>query len=80
MGMPFELNTMIVTKGKEQRIEGNLFQLVKKGYRLYPMHIPLEIRKTLESDPSGTAEIIKVEWSNDETVLLYNLLSLNSTN
>ncbi|MED1440057.1 DUF2584 domain-containing protein [Aeribacillus composti] len=80
MGMPLELNTMIITKGKEKRIEENVFQLVKDGYRLYPMNIPLEVRKTLTSDPTGTAEIIKLEWADNKTVLTYNLTSLYSTN
>lgn len=46
MGMPLELNTMIVTKGKEIRLEENLFLLEKEDYRLYPMNIPLEVRRT----------------------------------
>lgn len=52
MGMPFELNTLIVTKGREKRVEENLFLLEKEGYRLYPIDIPIDVRKTLESDTS----------------------------
>ena len=51
MGMPLELNTMIVTKGNELRIKENDFNLVKKDYRLYPLEIPLEVRKTIDSEP-----------------------------
>lgn len=80
MGMPFELNIIIVTKGNEKRIEENTFQLVKNGYRLYPIDIPLEVRRTIESDIVGTGIIKKVEWTNNETILTYNLISLNSTN
>jgi hypothetical protein len=80
MGMPFELNTLIVTKGREKRIEENLFQLEKEGYRLYPIDIPIDVRKTLESDTSGTAVIKKVEWQNSRTKITYQLISLNSTN
>jgi hypothetical protein len=80
MGMPLELNTMIVTKGREERIEENLFVLRKDGYRLYPIGIPLEVKKTMEGDTSGTAVIKKVEWANEATVLTYQLLSLNTTN
>jgi hypothetical protein len=80
MGMPFELNTMIVTKGREQRLEENLFRLQKDGYRLYPIDIPLEVKKTIEGDASGTALIKKVEWSGEKTILTYQLLSLHSTN
>jgi hypothetical protein len=80
MGMPLELNTMIVTKGREKRIEENLFVLEKEGYRLYPIDIPIDVRKTIESDTSGTAVIRKVEWQNSSTWLTYQLVSLNSTN
>jgi hypothetical protein len=80
MGMPLELNTMIVTKGRETRIEENRFVLEKEGYRLYPIDIPIDVRKTIESDTSGTAVIKKVEWQENRTWLTYQLISLNSTN
>jgi hypothetical protein len=80
MGMPFELNTMIVTKGRETRVEENLFLLEKEGYRLYPIEIPIDVRKTIESDTSGTAVIKKVEWQNNSTKITYQLVSLYSPN
>ncbi|PLR84433.1 DUF2584 domain-containing protein [Bacillus canaveralius] len=80
MGMPFELNTMIVTKGREKRLKDNYFTLEKQGYRLYPIDIPIDVRKTIESESSGTAVISKVEWSSEKTMLTYQLVSLNSTN
>ncbi|WML47243.1 DUF2584 domain-containing protein [Neobacillus sp. PS3-34] len=80
MGMPLELNTMVVTKGREQRIEENLFLLEKEGYRLYPIDIPIDVRRTIESDSSGTGIIKKVEWQNSLTSITYQLISLNSTN
>lgn len=80
MGMPLELNTMIVTKGRENRVEENLFVLVKEGYRLYPIEIPIEVRKTMESDSNGIALIKKVEWQQSTTTITYELVSLNSTN
>jgi hypothetical protein len=80
MGMPLELNTLVVTKGREVRIEENVFELVKDDYRLYPIDIPLDVRKTLESDSSGICIIQKVEWENKKTKITYQLVSLNSTN
>lgn len=80
MGMPLELNTMIVTKGREKRHEDNFFTLVKEGYRLYPIDIPLEVKKTIEGDLSGIGVIKKVEWTGQTTTLTYQLVSLNSTN
>jgi hypothetical protein len=80
MGMPMELNTMIVTKGNEIREEENIFRLSKAGYRLYPIDIPIDVRKTIQSDSSGTAVIQKIEWTSEKTIITYQLLSLNSTN
>ncbi|MCK1994865.1 DUF2584 domain-containing protein [Peribacillus muralis] len=80
MGMPIELNTMIVTKGNETREQENIFRLAKDGYRLYPIDIPIDVRKTIQSDTSGTAVIQKVEWTSEKTIITYELLSLNSTN
>ena len=80
MGMPLELNTMIVTKGREIRVEENVFTLKKEGYRLYPIEIPIDVRKTMDSDSSGTAIIKKVELQNNSTTITYQLISLNSTN
>ncbi|WLR44303.1 DUF2584 domain-containing protein [Bacillus carboniphilus] len=80
MGMPLELNTMIVTKGKEIRLNKNIFQLKKDGYRLYPLNIPLEVRKMRESEPNGYATITKLELEEQQTILTYELISLNTTN
>lgn len=80
MGMPLELNTMIVTKGRENRLEDNFFSLKKEGYRLYPIDIPVEVKKTIEGDLTGTGVISKVEWTENETTITYQLVSLNSTN
>ncbi|WP_409289943.1 DUF2584 domain-containing protein [Peribacillus sp. SCS-37] len=80
MGMPMELNTIIVTKGREKRTEENTFQLSKDGYRLYPLDVPVEVRKTKEGERSGTAFIRKLEWEKESTVITYELVKLNSTN
>jgi hypothetical protein len=80
MGMPLELNTMIVTKGKEKRAEDNVFVLEKEGYRLYPLDIPLEVRKTKKGECAGTAVIRKVELSNERTIIHYELIALKSIN
>ncbi|UOE54767.1 DUF2584 domain-containing protein [Bacillus sp. CMF12] len=80
MGMPLELNTMIVTKGKETRLDENFFSLVKDGYRLYPLDIPVEVKRTIDGDLNGMGVIRKVEWENSRTLITYQLVSLNSTN
>ncbi|MBZ5751576.1 MULTISPECIES: DUF2584 domain-containing protein [Metabacillus] len=80
MGMPVEFNTMIVTKGNEQRIEENMFQLTKEGYRIYPIDIPIEVRKTIEGEIVGKAIVEKLQLAENKTVVTYRLLALNSTN
>jgi hypothetical protein len=80
MGMPVEFNTMIVTKGNEQRIEENIFQLTKEGYRIYPIDIPIEVRKTIEGEIVGKAIVEKLQLAENKTVVTYHLLALNSTN
>ncbi|MFB1080345.1 DUF2584 family protein [Jeotgalibacillus sp. JSM ZJ347] len=80
MGMPLELNTMIVTKGREERIENNFFKLVKDEYRLYPMHIPLEVKNSIAGEVRGVAEIYKLEWSGQKTIIYFEIKSLESTN
>ncbi|ASS98475.1 MULTISPECIES: DUF2584 domain-containing protein [Geobacillus] len=80
MGMPMELQTVIVTKGNEQRIQGNTFVLKKDGYRLYPLDVPLEVRRTLQSEASGIAVVKKLEWEDSRTTVTYELVSLYSTN
>lgn len=80
MGMPLELNTMIVTKGNEKRINSNDFSLIKSGYRLYPMEIPIDIRKTKHSESIGTAVIKQVVWEKETTKITYELISLHSVN
>ena len=71
---------MIVTKGRESKEEENLFRLTKDGYRLYPIDIPIEVRNTIESETNGMAVIQKVSWTNNQTEITYQLVSLNSTN
>jgi hypothetical protein len=80
MGMPLEVCTMIVTKGKEKRVDGNTFILEKDGYRLYPIDIPLEVRRTKQSETSGKAIVKKIELTNEKTYVTYELIALNSTN
>lgn len=80
MGMPVEFNTMIVTKGKETRIEENVFELMKEGYRIYPLNIPLEVRKTKDGEKTGTAQVEKLELTDNVTKVTYRLVSLHSTN
>lgn len=52
----------------------------KDGYRLYPLDVPLEVRRTLQSEASGIAVVKKLEWEDNRTTVTYELVSLYSTN
>ncbi|RDI44356.1 DUF2584 domain-containing protein [Falsibacillus pallidus] len=80
MGMPLEFNTMIVTKGNEKRLEENMFSLVKDGYRIYPLDIPIEVKRTKDGESTGIAVIQKLEMQDDKTMIVYQLISLYTTN
>jgi hypothetical protein len=80
MGMSLELNTIIVTKEREKRIKDNLFSLEKEGYRLFPLDFPIFIHKTKKSEPFGQAIISKVIWENNQTIVYYELISLQGVN
>ncbi|OEH94039.1 DUF2584 domain-containing protein [Bacillus solimangrovi] len=80
MGMPLELITMIVTNGNAKRVEANTFELTKEGYRLYPIDVQLEVRKSEAGEASGQAIIRKIMWENNQTTLIYDLTSLHSPN
>jgi hypothetical protein len=71
---------MIVTKGNEKRVGENDFVLEKKDYRLYPLEIPIEVKKTIDSESTAMAVIKKLEWENNLTTITYQLISLHSTN
>ncbi len=82
MGMPLELNTMIVTKNKETKTDQeNVYRLLKEGYRLYPMDIPvIEVRNDKAAQPFALAKINQLIWENGETQIIYELVELLGVN
>ncbi|MDU9693303.1 DUF2584 family protein [Priestia sp. SB1] len=83
MGMPLEMNWMIVTKGEEEKVvnKENYFKLTKEGYRLYPLDIAVvEVRKAKEAATIGLAEIKEMNWGNGYTTITYVLKKLNGVN
>ncbi|SDB90809.1 Protein of unknown function [Pelagirhabdus alkalitolerans] len=82
MTMPLTLEWTLVTEGKEHRVEDqeNQFTLTLPGYRLYPIHDEIEIRRHKESDQIGFGEIIELTWKDDTTICTYELTSLYSVN
>lgn len=82
MGMSLELNTMIVTKNKEEKTDQeNIYKLTKLGYRLYPLDLPIiEVRQTKESTPFALAKITQLIWEAEQTHLTYELIELLGVN
>jgi hypothetical protein len=82
MGMPLELNTMIVTKNNEEKTTvENIYTLTKEGYRLYPVDIPIvEVRTTKSASPYALAKINKLSWENGQTQITYELVELMGVN
>lgn len=82
MGMPLELNTMIVTKHKEEKTNvENVYRLMKEGYRLYPIDIPvIEVRTTKDASPYAYAKITQLTWEKETTWITYELVELLGVN
>lgn len=80
MGMSLEVDTMIVTNGKEKRLDDNFFELTKAGYRIYPIDIPVDVRTTKEGETNGKGIARKLIWQNNQTIIKYELVALNSSN
>lgn len=78
--MNFEFFSELITENKESRIRENLFSISLPGFLFYPIDKKINVLKTAESKPSGTAVIKKISWSENNTTLEYELLSLNSIN
>jgi len=53
---------------------------VKKGYYLFPLDVPILIKRTEEDVPVGEGVIERLELGEQETVLYYRLLKLKTTN
>ncbi|EIT86775.1 YtmB protein [Fictibacillus macauensis ZFHKF-1] len=80
MGMPLEVQTMIVTKGKAERQEDYSYRLVKAGYRLYPLDVPLTVHKTKDAKSHAIATIYSLTWHENKTEIQYKLLDLHGVN
>ncbi|WAA10056.1 DUF2584 family protein [Fervidibacillus albus] len=80
MVMPFQFEIEIVTEGKEKRLDDNNFQLIKEGYHLYPLNIPLKVKRFFDQNPVGEGIIFKMEFSDGITTIQYQLTALNNIN
>lgn len=81
MKMPITMEWVVVTNGKEVRLkEDNTFSLVHRHYKLFPLNVPIEVKKTQDSETIGFAEIKELTWKNDTTTIIYELKKLKGVN
>ncbi|MDC3412977.1 DUF2584 domain-containing protein [Aquibacillus sp. 3ASR75-11] len=82
MTMPFLIEWVLVTKGKEKRLtdQENMFQITLEGYRIFPIHQTIDIKRYNNSDQIGRGEILELTLKNNQTICKYRLVSLHSVN
>lgn len=80
MGMSLQLEIAVLTNGEEKRIGENQFCLIKTGYHLYPLDVPILIKRTEDEVPIGEGIIERIELGDEKTTIYYRLLKLNTTN
>ncbi|SEN44892.1 Protein of unknown function [Amphibacillus marinus] len=82
MTTPLTLEWTLVTEGLEQRVENreNCFTLTLDGYRLYPIQEQIEITRHKSSDQIGFGKIVELTWRDNQTICMYQLISLYSVN
>jgi Protein of unknown function (DUF2584) len=78
--MPIMMQSNLVTIGKEKRLEGNQFQIILEGYRLFMLDHPVPVLKKENSSPAGKAVIKEVTWKENSTHLVYELIDLHGVN
>lgn len=82
MTMPLTLEWRLVTEGQEKRVtdKENHFSIILEGYRLYPIQEQIEITRHEHSDQIGSGKIVELTWRDNQTICIYQLLSLHSVN
>ncbi|MCM3477501.1 DUF2584 family protein [Caldifermentibacillus hisashii] len=80
MGMPVQLESVIVITGKETRLKENYFQIVKEGYHLFPLDTSLIVKRMEDDEIIGSGVINKLEWSEGKTTIIYRLTALKTIN
>ncbi|MRG88322.1 DUF2584 family protein [Salinibacillus xinjiangensis] len=82
MSVPLSIEWRIITEGQEKRINAkeNIFQITFPGYKMFPIDAPIDIMRHEDSDQIGTAIVNKITFSNNQTICIYQLVSLYSVN
>lgn len=78
--MSIQIESLIQTRGKEKRTEDNNFELVLDGYHLYPMDVPIPVKRGEADVPLGEAVIKSLLFSQGKTKIIYTLTALKNIN
>lgn len=80
MAMSIQIESFINTYGKEKRTEENNFELILDGYHLYPMDVPIYVKRRESDTPVGEGIIKSLLLSEGKTKIVYTLTALKSIN
>jgi hypothetical protein len=80
MSFSLQTNWELITQNKEKRISENLFTLALEGYQIFPIDKKMDAKKETEKNTFGKVKIKKITWENEETIVVYELISLHSPN
>lgn len=78
MNLNFQAN--LITEGKEKRLSGNDFYVVKEGYVVYPIDRLIEMKRSEHSNSIACVIVKEIQWKNNQTSVFYELKSLVSVN
>lgn len=78
--MILDLNVYLILDGTEARKNENYFEIVLKGYKLYPVDHPIDVKKEKSDLVNGQVVIKEIKWKNEQTTIIYELKSLKSVN
>lgn len=78
--MNLNVQSTLVTEGKEERLSGNCFRMMQDGYTLYPINTLIDLKRTERTAPIARIIIEEIQWKNNQTVITYEIQSLVSVN
>ncbi|MGB0561332.1 MAG: DUF2584 family protein [Spirulinaceae cyanobacterium] len=79
MGMPCEVNSLLKLSPSQgyppSRVVGDTFKVVKQGYRILPINVPLPL---VDENWLAAADIVihKLSWERDRTHLEFSIVRI----
>lgn len=78
--MNLMIQSTLVTEGKEERLSGNHFRVIRDGYVLYPIDTLIDMKRTEKTATIAGITIEEIQWKNNRTIITYEINSLVSVN